>query len=59
MFKGKEGRRIVQLFKKKQARLGIDISSSAVKVIQLDRVRNGYRVVAYAIEPLNPRFCAG
>lgn len=43
-----------QLFKKKQARLGIDISSTAVKVIQLDRVRNGYRVVAYAIEPLPP-----
>jgi len=54
----RKGKKIVQvfkqLFKKKQARLGIDISSTAVKVIQLDRVRNGYRVVAYAIEPLPP-----
>ncbi|MFP4272772.1 MAG: type IV pilus assembly protein PilM [Halothiobacillaceae bacterium] len=42
----------MQLFSKKKARLGVDISSSSVKVIQLDRHRNGYKVVAFAIEPL-------
>ncbi|HEY9032197.1 MAG TPA: pilus assembly protein PilM [Kangiella sp.] len=41
------------LFKKKQLPvIGIDISSTAVKVLQLGKVGNRYRVDRYAVEPL-------
>lgn len=41
------------LFKKKQTPLlGIDISTTAVKLIELSRSNGGYRVESYAVEPL-------
>lgn len=44
---------MASLFKKKQKRfLGIDISSTSVKLMELSQVSNGYRVEAYAVEPL-------
>jgi type IV pilus assembly protein PilM len=44
---------VASLFKKKQKRLlGIDISSTSVKLMELSQVSNGYRVEAYAVEPL-------
>jgi type IV pilus assembly protein PilM len=42
----------VPLFSAKPARLGVDISSTAVKLIQLEKRRGGYRTTAFAIEPL-------
>jgi type IV pilus assembly protein PilM len=44
----------VGLFKKSNSgpALGIDIGTSSIKVLELTRQRNGYRVGAYAIEPL-------
>lgn len=40
-------------FKQKQKPLvGLDISSSSVKLLELGKTRKGYRVEAYAIEPL-------
>ncbi|GAB6405158.1 pilus assembly protein PilM [Pseudomonas sp. MHK4] len=41
--------------KKARALLGIDISSTSVKLLELSRQGNGYRVEAYAVEPLPPR----
>lgn len=44
---------LANLFKKKKrALLGIDISSSSVKVLELSRVNGRYQVEAYASEPL-------
>ncbi len=44
---------MASLFKKKQKKLlGIDISSTSVKLMELSRVGEGYRVEAYAVEPL-------
>lgn len=44
---------MASLFKKKQKRLlGIDISSTSVKLMELSQLSNGYRVEAYAVEPL-------
>jgi type IV pilus assembly protein PilM len=44
---------VASLFKKKQKRfLGIDISSTSVKLMELSQVSTGYRVEAYAVEPL-------
>lgn len=44
---------MVSLFKNKQKKLlGIDISSTSVKLIELSRTGNSYRVEAYAVEPL-------
>lgn len=44
---------VLGLFKKKQVPvIGIDISSTAVKVLQLGKVGNRYRVDRYAVEPL-------
>lgn len=44
---------MASLFKKKQKRLlGIDISSTSVKLMELSRTGDGYRVEAYAVEPL-------
>lgn len=44
---------VLGLFKKKQLPvIGIDISSTAVKVLQLGKVGNRYRVDRYAVEPL-------
>ncbi|MEJ2042003.1 MAG: pilus assembly protein PilM [Reinekea sp.] len=44
---------MASLFKKKQKRLlGIDISSTSVKLMELSKSGNGYRVEAYAVEPL-------
>lgn len=44
---------VLGLFKKKQVSvIGIDISSTAVKVLQLGKVGNRYRVDRYAVEPL-------
>ncbi|WP_369602907.1 pilus assembly protein PilM [Hahella sp. SMD15-11] len=40
--------------KKKQALLGIDISSTAVKLIELGQQGGRYRVESYAVEPLPP-----
>jgi len=44
----------VPIFKSNTGRLGVDISSSAVKVLQLDRHKGAYRPTAFAIEPLPP-----
>ncbi len=38
--------------------LGIDIGSSAIKLVELSRIPAGYRVEAQAIEPLPPRAVA-
>ncbi|MRX27648.1 pilus assembly protein PilM [Kangiella sp. HZ709] len=44
---------VLGLFQKKQVPVvGIDISSTAVKVLQLGKVGNRYRVDRYAVEPL-------
>ncbi len=43
------------LFKKKALPLvGLDISSTAVKLLELSRAGNRYRVESYAVEPLPP-----
>ena len=34
--------------------IGVDISSTAVKLLQLSRAGNRYRVEHYAVEPLPP-----
>lgn len=41
--------------KKARSLLGIDISSTSVKLLELSRQGEGYRVEAYAVEPLPPR----
>lgn len=47
------------LFKKKSnALLGIDISSTSVKLIELSRSGGRYKVEAYAVEPLPPNAVA-
>lgn len=38
--------------RKKPALLGIDISSTSVKLVELGRAGNGYKVESYAVEPL-------
>ncbi len=38
--------------RKKTSLLGIDISSSVVKVLELNRINEKYRVESYAVEPL-------
>ncbi len=44
---------MVSLFKKKNnIYLGVDISSTSVKLLELSRNNDGYRVEAYAVEPL-------
>jgi len=44
---------VLGLFNKKAGSLlGIDISSTTVKLIELSRSGNRYRVEAYAVEPL-------
>ena len=44
---------VLGLFKKKQVPvIGIDISSTAVKVLQLGKSGGRYRVDRYAVEPL-------
>jgi type IV pilus assembly protein PilM len=40
------------LFKRKEPFLGIDISPSAVKLVELSRSGPRWRVEAFAIEPL-------
>ena len=40
------------LFKRKEPMLGVDISPSAVKVVELSRSGSRFRVEAFAIEPL-------
>ncbi|WP_421683429.1 pilus assembly protein PilM [Stutzerimonas urumqiensis] len=40
--------------KKANTLLGIDISSTSVKLLELSRTGNRYRVEAYAVEPLPP-----
>lgn len=45
----------LQLFKKKHVPvLGLDISSTAVKLLELTRSGNRYHVESYAVEPLPP-----
>lgn len=44
----------VPLFSSKSPRLGVDISSTAVKVLMLEKHKNSYRPTAFAIEPLTP-----
>jgi len=47
---------VLGLFNKKaRSLLGIDISSTSVKLLELSRQGEGYRVEAYAVEPLPPR----
>lgn len=47
------GYRVFGLFgKKKDALLGIDISSSSVKLLELSKSGDKYRVESYAVEPL-------
>ena len=42
-------------FKKKSlALLGLDISATAVKLLELSRSRDTYRVESYAVEPIPP-----
>ncbi|WP_298219416.1 type IV pilus assembly protein PilM [Halothiobacillus sp.] len=45
---------IVPLFSSKNPRLGVDISSTAVKVLMLEKYRNSFRPVGFAIEPISP-----
>ncbi|MFP4639035.1 MAG: type IV pilus assembly protein PilM [Guyparkeria sp.] len=45
---------IVPLFSAKPTRIGVDISSTAVKIIQLEKHRGGYRTAAFSTEPLPP-----
>ena len=40
--------------KRKQPLIGLDISSTSVKLIELGQVGNRYRVESYAVEPLPP-----
>lgn len=40
--------------KKANTLLGIDISSTSVKLLELSRSGNRYRIEAYAVEPLPP-----
>lgn len=42
------------LGRKKTAYLGVDISSTAIKLLELGRSGNRYRVESYAVEPLPP-----
>src|SRR5690554_8055551 len=42
------------LKKKSNALLGIDISSTTVKLLELSRSGNRYKVETYAVEPLPP-----
>src|SRR5690606_2295075 len=42
------------LKKKSNTLLGIDISSTTVKLLELSRTGNRYKVEAYAVEPLPP-----
>ena len=49
------GRKIVGIVTKGQPTLvGVDISSTAVKLLQLSRAGDRYRVEHYAVEPLPP-----
>jgi type IV pilus assembly protein PilM len=51
----KKGNLALHLFEKKTASvIGLDISSSAVKLLELARVGDRYRVESYAVEPLPP-----
>ncbi len=43
----------LQLFSRKLALLGLDISSSSVKLVELSRSGERYRVESYAVEPLS------
>jgi type IV pilus assembly protein PilM len=44
---------VLQLFKRKSSNLiGVDISSTSVKLLELSQVTNGYRVDSFAVEPL-------
>jgi len=44
---------VLGLFNKKaRSLLGIDISSTSVKLLELSRQGSGFRVEAYAVEPL-------
>src|SRR3954466_11648348 len=50
-----QGGNTVGLFTpKKPALIGVDISSTAVKLLQLSQVGGRYRVEHYAVEPLPP-----
>ncbi len=43
-----------EFIRKKQPLVGVDISSSAVKLLELSQNNSGYRVEHYAVEPLPP-----
>jgi type IV pilus assembly protein PilM len=50
-----QGEKIVGIVTKSQpALVGVDISSTAVKLLQLSKAGNRYRVEHYAVEPLPP-----
>jgi type IV pilus assembly protein PilM len=45
--------RLVSVFKKRPPLIGLDITSSAIKIVDLDRAgKNSYEIQHYAIEPL-------
>jgi type IV pilus assembly protein PilM len=48
----------MKLFSRKSEIFGLDIGSSAVKVVQLDDTPNGYVLKTYAIVPLPPQVVA-
>jgi type IV pilus assembly protein PilM len=45
---------ITQLFKKGKSVIGLDIGSSAVKAIELVKLKKGYQVTGFSYEPLDP-----
>src|SRR5688572_10625500 len=48
------GKTVGLIPKSQSSLIGVDISSTAVKLLQLSRVGNRYRVEHYAVEPLPP-----
>ena len=49
-----KGRNVGLITKSQPALVGVDISSTAVKLLQLSRTGDRYRVEHYAVEPLPP-----
>jgi type IV pilus assembly protein PilM len=54
MAKGRkhQGGRVLGLGKKSRALLGVDLSTTAIKVLELSRSGTGYAIEAFAVEPL-------
>jgi len=50
----------VGLFSRRSAPvIGLDVSSTAVKLLELGRHGDGFRVESYAVEPLPPNSVVG